>query len=274
MARLPRGFHPQAAKRGGSALAWRPGWRQSGQQPVGRVPIAAYTRRVTQVPLTGGQAQGTMSGASAGPSSGSVTSPFPFDIIATLTFTKPGTFTYTVSWTVTLDGTVSGAEADNFALYKDGVTLLATSVNAAADGSYAQVSFTGTFGQGDQIFLTNPAAGTAGAVYGGTVSAVTATGGAATLQVGPQGMGTTWYPIQVTLTTSTGALDTSTANIYLGPAITPATQVGQVYSGNGTAALAIPSMAPGQTLIVAWSNGHPGDTVSMNVIGNMDALAA
>lgn len=154
-------FHRQGARRGESKLAWHPGYRGTGQQPIARVPVGRYTSRITSVPLTGGQAQGVISS----------------------------------------DGTL-------------------------------------------------------------------------TLQVGPQGMGTIWYPIQVTTTTSTGALDTSTAYVYLGPAITPATQVGIISAGNGTAALAIPNMSPGQTLIVQWVNGHPGDTASMNVIGTMDALAA
>jgi hypothetical protein len=32
-------------------------------------------------------------------------------------------------------------------------------------------------------------------------------------------------------------------------------------------------MTPGQTLIVAWSGAHPGDTASFNIIGTMDALS-
>jgi hypothetical protein len=31
-------------------------------------------------------------------------------------------------------------------------------------------------------------------------------------------------------------------------------------------------MQPGQTIIVAWSGAHAGDTAAMNVIGTMDAL--
>ena len=96
--------------------------------------------------------------------------------------------------------------------------------------------------------------------------------GALTLQVGPQGLGTVWYPVQVTLSTTTGALDTSTALVYLGPLVTPATLVGTVYSGNGTVALAIPAMSPGQTLIIAWTGGKNGDAAAANIIGTMDAL--
>jgi hypothetical protein len=102
----------------------------------------------------------------------------------------------------------------------------------------------------------------------GTVPA----GGGLTLQVGPQGLGTVWYPVQVTLSTTTGALDTSTALVYLGPLVSPNTLVGTVYSGNGTVALAIPDMTPGQTLIVVWSGAKSGDQAAFNIIGTMDAL--
>lgn len=158
MPRWPAGLHPQRAKYGSSQLAWLPGWRGSGQQPMSRVPVTAYTRRLSGIPLTGGQVQGTIAG------------------------------------------------------------------------------------------------------------------GKLTLSVGPQALGTVWYPVQVTLSTTTGALDTSTALVYLGPLVTPATLVGTVFTGNGTVALAIPSMTPGQTIIIAWTGAHNGDTAAANIIGTMDAL--
>ena len=157
MVKWPAGLHPQAAGRGSSTLAWLPGWRGTGMQPMVPPPITRYTGKITGVPLTGGQVQG---------------------VIAS--------------------------------------TVL-------------------------------------------------------TLQVGPQGLGTVWYPVQVTLSTTTGALDTSLANIYLGPLITPATLVGTGL-GNGTYALAIPSMTPGQFLVIVWTGAHNGDTAAANVIGTMDAL--
>jgi hypothetical protein len=118
--------------------------------------------------------------------------------------------------------------------------------------------------------------------YGGRVSGVPLTGGQAqglvpasgllTLLVGPQGLGTVWYPAQATISTTTGALDTSTALVYLGSGSVPSQLVATVYSGNGTAALAIPDMQPGDSLIVAWSGANPGDTAGVNIIGTMDAL--
>lgn len=107
---------------------------------------------------------------------------------------------------------------------------------------------------------------------GGQASGIVPGTGKITLQAGPQGLGTAWYPAQVTLSTSTGALDTSTALAYLGTGGVPTQLVATVFSGNGTAALAIPSMQPGEFLIVTWSNAHPGDTVSFNIVGTQDAL--
>jgi hypothetical protein len=108
---------------------------------------------------------------------------------------------------------------------------------------------------------------------GGQDQAVIPASGALTLSVGPQGLGTTWYPAQVTLSTTTGPLDTATAIVWLGSQGVPVTQVGQAYTGNGVLALAIPPMQPGQVLIVAWTGAHPGDTAGLNVIGTMDALS-
>lgn len=107
---------------------------------------------------------------------------------------------------------------------------------------------------------------------GGQNQARVPASGVLTLTVGPQGLGTVWYPAQITLSTTTGQLDPSTANIFLGSQGVPITQVGAIFTGNGTAALAIPSVSPGQVLIVTWSGAKPGDTAALNVVGTMDAL--
>lgn len=269
MPRIPRAwaasFHPQAVRRG-SPMAYRPGWRATGMQPMRRVPIGAYSRKAAGVPLTGGQNQGLIPGTSV---TGSFPAPPVFSTIAVLTFPRDGT--YTITWTVALAGTVAAAEQNNFQLFLAGVTLIATSVNAAADGTYAQASVQVTTTAGTQLFLTNPLPGTAGSIYSGTVTAALH-GASLTLTAGPQGLGTIWYPAQVTLSTTTGALDTSTALVYLGAQGIPITLVGTVFTGNGTVALAIPSMSPGQVLIVTWAGGHPGDTAAFNIVGSMDAL--
>lgn len=108
---------------------------------------------------------------------------------------------------------------------------------------------------------------------GGQVLGTIPGSGTFTLSVGPQGSGTIWYPAQATLSTTTGALDTSTALVYLGAngVILASGLVGTVYTGNGTVALAIPPMTPGQVLIFQWTGAHPGDTAAANIIGTMDA---
>ncbi len=98
-------------------------------------------------------------------------------------------------------------------------------------------------------------------------------GGTATASIGPAGLGNVWYPTQITVATTTGVLDTSTCSIYLGPAISQATLLGQIFTGNGVLAAALPSIQPGEFLIAQWTGARNGDTAVMNVQGTMDALA-
>lgn len=232
-------------------------------QPITPVPVGRYRGKVSGVPLTGGQAQAIV-GASV-PGSGSVTSPVAFNVIASATVAVSGT--YTLNWTVSLSGTVGAGDANNFNLIQV-PAVLAHSVNAGAAGSYVQSPVTIFATAGTVIQVQSIGAGTVGATYSATFSLVPVV----TLSVGPQGLGTIWYPVQATLSTTTGPLDTSTALVYLGAQGIPITLVGTVYTGNGTVALAIPPMSPGQALIASWTGAHPGDTVAFNAIGTMDAL--
>jgi len=257
------GFHPSA---GTWAAA---GNRFTKLRIMPPLPIGAYTGRISGVPLTGGQASGLIPGSTG---SGSVNSPAAQQLITSVPVTAAGT--YTVSWSVTLSGTLSPADAANMQLWQNSggtFTLLATATNPAAPGTYVQAAQPVTAAAGDliQVYSGLVTAPTAGAVYGASLSVP---GGPLTLSVGPQGLGTTWYPAQVTLSTTTGALDTSTALVYLGIGGVPTMLVATVFSGNGTAAVAIPSMQPGEFIIVTWANGHVGDTASFNVIGTQDAL--
>jgi len=108
---------------------------------------------------------------------------------------------------------------------------------------------------------------------GGQASGPMSAAGAITLSVGPQGLGNLWYPAQITLSTSVGPLDTSTALVWLGSGGVPTTLVATVYTGNGIAALAVPNMQPGDLIIVQWTGGTPGSIASLNIIGTMDALS-
>ena len=265
MVRWPAGLHPQSAKRGSSTLSWVPGWRGTGMQPITRPPVTAYTGKISGVPLTGGQVQGTI--PSFPSANGTSSGPGAFATVVSVTVPAAGT--YTISWLVSLAGTLSSGDANNMVLFQND-TLLATGSFPAAAGTYPQTSVTVTAAAGDEIGISTIGAGTAGSLYGGSVSS--SSGGNLTLSVGPQGLGTIWYPAQVTLSTTTGPLDTSTVNVWLGSQGVPVTLVGTIFSGNGTLGLAIPDMSPGQVLICTWTGGHGGDLAAANIIGTMDAL--
>ena len=101
--------------------------------------------------------------------------------------------------------------------------------------------------------------------------------GTASVTVGPTGAGVTWYPTQMTISTTTGiqtGLDTSVAQIYLGPAGVPVTLLTTVFGGNGLVGVALPPLQGGQYVIVQWSGAHNGDIAAANIAGNMEALAA
>ncbi|HEY1672513.1 MAG TPA: hypothetical protein VGG50_07335 [Streptosporangiaceae bacterium] len=108
---------------------------------------------------------------------------------------------------------------------------------------------------------------------GGQGTAKVSSGGTATVSIGPQGLGTVWYPAAANLATTTGAADNSTCIVYLGPAPIAVNQQGQSYSGGGdTIGLSVPSLTPGALLTAVWSGGHAGDTATLNIVGTMDAL--
>lgn len=222
-----------------------------------KVPIGPY-----------GFAQGTIP---SGTVTGSATSPGTFQIFATLAI-NPGT--YTVSWTVTLAGTVGAGDANNFGLtLGSGRTLAAPSVNTGAAGTYAQASVTFTVIAADTITLkTWSSAPTAGATYSGTV---TITGASLTLNVGPQGVGSSWDLAQVSVATTTGTADASTVAFFVQPTGTVQApwQVGQSYAGGGDqVGLAGIKMVPGERLYAVWTSANPGDIATMILTGVMTVL--
>lgn len=91
--------------------------------------------------------------------------------------------------------------------------------------------------------------------------------------VGPTGLGTVWYPASAVFSTSVAPFDSSTVNLYVGPAGVPNTLQGTLITGGvGTIALAIPQLTPGLYIIAVWTGGTAGSTVSVNVTGSMSAL--
>jgi uncharacterized protein len=83
-----------------------------------------------------------------------------------ITSQQPAAGTYTVNWAVQLSGTVLPEDANNFGLY-NGNTLIATSVNEAAVGTYPQSPATGVVvpAGGGTLAIKNIAAGTSDAMY-------------------------------------------------------------------------------------------------------------
>ena len=110
-------------------------------------------------------------------------------------------------------------------------------------------------------------------LQGGYGTATVAADGTATVTLGPQGVGTVWYPQQAAVGTTTGAADASTVTFYVGP-LALLTQIGsQSYAGGGDSiGLAISALYPGFFLVAKWSGGHTGDLAVFTVYGVQDVL--
>lgn len=109
----------------------------------------------------------------------------------------------------------------------------------------------------------------------GTAQGTVAAGGAATLRVGPQGLGTIWRPNHCVIATSTGATDNSTAQIFVGPQAIQAYLRTQSYAGGGDEiGLHGVVLAAGHFIWAVWANANPGDIVTLAVVGSQSVLAA
>ena len=86
------------------------------------------------------------------------------------------TGTFLLSWTATLQTAAAAGDANNFGLYS-GSTLLATSVNAGALGSYPQAAVNIYLGAGATIAVQTIAAGSAGSVYNASLTVTPLTSG-------------------------------------------------------------------------------------------------
>ena len=256
-------MHRPAGSYAPGRLLWAPQVR-----PIRRIPIQFYNQPVLQVPLVGGQAQTVIGGWAT--ATGSVTHPAINGLIAQTAVIPAGT--YTVAWSVTLSGTLSGADANNFILNLGAGIFLTTSVNPAVAGTYPQAPYTfSTPGGLRLLIIAGGTLSTAGSVYGGTITGQS--GG--TVSVGPQGFGNLWNPASLTVQTTSGANDASTCNVYAGPAGVGVTLLGTFLPGTagaGVASFALPSLSPGQYLIAVWSGGNPGDVATMNVVGTMNSV--
>lgn len=115
-------------------------------------------------------------------------------------------------------------------------------------------------------------------LQGGQAQGFISAGGTLTLQIGPQGSGTVWYPAQVSISTTSSLAnpptDVSTCNIYMGAAGTPILLMGTLFPGAGVLAVAFPPLTVGLFIIAKWSGGKSGDVAAVNVTGTMDYLDA
>lgn len=100
-------------------------------------------------------------------------------------------------------------------------------------------------------------------------------GGTATVTVGPQGLGTRWYPVKVDIATSSGPADTSTLQLFLGTTALANLIASTSYTAGGdTFGLSGSIMDPGDYLIGVWSGAHNGDVATMRITGHRIAMVA
>lgn len=107
----------------------------------------------------------------------------------------------------------------------------------------------------------------------GSNSGTVLASGTVTVQVGPQGVGTRWYPTMATISTGTGTADASTAVVYAGTLGVASVQAAQSYTGGGdTIGLNDAELYPGLYVIAIWSGAVAGDTATLVVYGNQTVL--
>ena len=109
----------------------------------------------------------------------------------------------------------------------------------------------------------------------GFAQGIISAGGTVQIRVGPSGFHTQWSLAQAAISTTTGAADASTAALYAQPNGAPsvAFQVGQSYAGGGDQiGLSGIKLIVGESLIVVWSGGHPGDTATLILSGVMTVV--
>lgn len=107
----------------------------------------------------------------------------------------------------------------------------------------------------------------------GAAQGIVGNNGQAVLAVGPQGVGTRWYPSQVQVATSSGATDQSMATLYR-QFVAASQIVGQTEQGGSDTLGFTHDMQPGDLLYVVWHRANPGDLATVTVHGDQVALTA
>jgi hypothetical protein len=109
----------------------------------------------------------------------------------------------------------------------------------------------------------------------GFAQATIGAAGTGQVAVGPQGYLTRWELAQASLSTTTGAADTASAELFAQPYGTPSQpwQVGQSYQAGGDqVGLAGISLITGEVLYVVWTGAHPGDIATLVLSGSLSVL--
>lgn len=108
-------------------------------------------------------------------------------------------------------------------------------------------------------------------IQAGTGQQIVSSGGKATVVLGPQGVGTRWYPSQIQVATSTGPTDASTCRLFR-DFIDAKQQIGQTLQGGGDTLGFTHDMQPGNLIYAVWTNAVPGDLATLTVHGDQLAL--
>jgi len=110
-------------------------------------------------------------------------------------------------------------------------------------------------------------------IQSGTGQQIVGNSGAATVVLGPQGVGTRWYPSQIQVATSSGPTDSSSCTLYR-DFIDAKQQIGQTLQGGGDTLGFTHDMQPGNLIYAVWMNANPGDLATLTVHGDQMALAS
>lgn len=106
----------------------------------------------------------------------------------------------------------------------------------------------------------------------GTGTATISAAGTAKITLGPAAL-ITWYVSYVSISTTSGANDSSTCSVTLGPATNGIVPGGQSYVGGGdTISLGGRALRPGEYITLQWSGGNQGDLAIATVNGEQDIL--
>lgn len=141
--------------------------RVGGKLPVTVAPTSTDTTILQGAGRLAGWSLRDVNATAPNAASGNAVAPAAAQTIVSLVGLAAGT--YTVQWTVGLQGAAAAADADNFQ-FRSGAGLNVASVNPGAAGEYPQVAIETTVGPADTMSIIAIGAGTAGVTYAADIS--------------------------------------------------------------------------------------------------------